>query len=51
MGLEERLEKEIELIENDESLTDEQKRKEIRELYKEAREIAREQNDDEWYNL
>ena len=41
MGLEERLEKEIELIENDESLTDEQKRKEIRELYKEAREYMK----------
>ena len=45
MGLEERLEKEIELIENDESLTDEEKRKEIRELYIEACEIEREQEE------
>jgi len=33
MGLQERLDKEIELIENDESLTDEEKSKEIREQY------------------
>lgn len=39
MGLEERLEKEIKLIENDESLTQEEKNEEIRELYREAREI------------
>jgi hypothetical protein len=45
MGLEERLDKEIGLIENDESLTDEEKRKEIRELYREAREIEREQEE------
>lgn len=45
MDLEERLDKEIELIENDESLTDEEKRKEIRELYREAREIEREQEE------
>lgn len=43
-SLEERLDHEIELIENDDSLTEEQKRKEIRELYREAREIEREQN-------
>ena len=42
MDLEKRLEKEIELVENDEWLTDEEKRKEIRELYREFREIERE---------
>lgn len=50
MGLEERLDKEFELIENDESLTDEEKRKEIRELYRESREIEREQ-EERWNNF
>jgi len=37
-----RLEREIELIENDESMTREQKNYEIREVKKEYREMARE---------
>ena len=44
MGLEERLEREIELIENDESLTRKEKDKEINELYKEAREYRDERD-------
>ena len=44
MGLEERLEREIELIENDESLTRKEKDKEINELYKEAREYSDERD-------
>lgn len=43
MDIETRLEREIELIEKDESLTREEKDKEIRELYKEAREYEREE--------
>lgn len=45
MDLEDRLEHEIELIENDDSLTEAEKQREINELYKEAREILREQED------
>ena len=45
MDIESRLEREIELIENDESLTRKEKDEEIRELYKEAREYEREDND------
>lgn len=41
MDIETRLEKEIELIEKDESLTRKQKDEEIRELYREAREYER----------
>ena len=44
MGLEERLEREIELIENDESLTQKEKDEEINELYKEAREYRDERD-------
>lgn len=43
MDIETRLEREIELIEKDESLTREEKDKEIHELYKEAREYEREE--------
>lgn len=46
MSLERQLEKEIELIENDDTLTNEEKRKAIKELYAEAREMMREQKDE-----
>lgn len=42
MSLESQLEREIELIENDDTLTNEEKRKLIQELYHEAREMERE---------
>lgn len=40
MNLEERLEHEIDLVENDESLTNEQKQREIRELRREFNSIS-----------
>jgi len=39
MSLQSRLDREIELIENDDSLSNSEKSKEIRELYREAHEI------------
>lgn len=45
MNLEERLEHQIELVENDESLSKEEKAKEISELIKEARQFSREENE------
>jgi hypothetical protein len=42
MSLESQMEREIELIENDDSLTNEEKRKQIQELYREARDMERE---------
>lgn len=46
-SLDERLDLEIEAVENDDSLTDEQKKRAIKELIREAREIAREEWDRE----
>jgi hypothetical protein len=40
MNLEERMEQEIELIENDESLTNEQKSREIREIVREFQSMS-----------
>lgn len=44
-SLEERLEAEIESVENDDTLTDEQKQKEINALIREAREIMRDERE------
>jgi hypothetical protein len=46
MSLERQLEREIELIENDDTLTNEEKRKAIKELYAYAREMMREHGDE-----
>ena len=43
MDLESRLEQEIEFIENDESLSEQEKTVLIKELYREAREIREEE--------
>ena len=44
MNLYDRAEREIQLIEQDESLTESQKREEIREIERELREIEREES-------
>lgn len=49
MALIDRLEREIEIIENDDSLTQQEKNLQIRELYREARDFEREQNQREDY--
>jgi hypothetical protein len=49
MALIDRLEREIEIIENDDSLTSEEKNKQIRELYREARDYEREQSQRDEY--
>jgi aminoglycoside phosphotransferase len=43
--MQDRAEREIELISNDESITDEEKRQSIKEIYAELRETEREMRD------
>jgi hypothetical protein len=47
MSLESQLEREIKLIEDDDTLTNEEKRKAIKELYAEARQIMKEIRDED----
>jgi hypothetical protein len=51
MSLESRLEKEIDAIENDDTLTNQEKSKEIRELYRDARAYQRERAQEAYDNI
>ena len=51
MSLQSRLEKEIELIENDDSLTPQEKAEEIRELERDAYNYVREQAQERYHDV